>query len=496
MYRHKEISGLSCLLKRAGIAGLLALGCAGWTPGLVFAQAQNECPAGISVDFNGDAGPFEIGDPVPIKVTLSMGNTANSTSVDISHFAYNLDCGPGETYPVCTPQGNTIDFVEGSVATTCENSIGESPAPLVTMESGQVTIDFTVEEVGGDPSAIRLDSTVAFPLENSCDVTFDVVVEALNSQNAEQEVVEITGWGETDAVCTNQAESSGTSASLSLFINNPFAVFWVTKDFSDDNVQPVDINFYCDTGFYTDEDFQIVDPLSGADGFVTKGFIVSGIPSLGANCRVWEGPVPEGYTESYSAYAGDDALYDPPPITNDPDLSGCLFKAVKGGSFYCDITNTADPAKFIVNKEWIINNTGGDYVKEKAHVIMYCDSFITEMKEEMEDLPAFQKLIVPPVNNGLYKIDGWLGDGESLVGLVDTTFGPATCFAEERVRTSGVETVEDCSKERQLTAGGSDECTFVNTVFFEAIPTLSNYGKALMVLLMLGLGVLGFRRLS
>ncbi len=493
MYRQENINSLAGAVKRAGIGSLLAIACAGWAPGLVFAQFS-ECPAGISVDFNGGAGPFDIGEAIPIKITLSMGNTSVPTSVDVSHFAYNLDCGPGETFPVCTPQGNTIDFIEESVATTCENSIGESPAPLVTMENGQVTVDFTVEEVGGDPSAIRLDSTNVFPLENSCDVTFDVVVEALGAQNAEQEVVEITGWGETDALCTNDAESSGTSASLSLslLINNPFAVFWVTKDFSDNNDQPVDINFYCDTGFYTDNDLLIVDPQSGADGAVTKGFVVRSIPSPGANCRIWEEPVPEGYSESYFAYADNDAEYDPPPVTDDPDLSGCLFSAVKGGTFHCDVTNTADPAKFIVNKEWIIHNTGGDAVKEKAHVTIHCDRYVTEMTEEMGALP----MMPPEESGGPYTIDGWLYDGDSLVGLVDTRFGPAHCYATEQVESSGVETVEDCSTAKELTAGSTEECTFVNSVFFEAIPTLSAYGKALMVLMMLGLGVLGFRRFS
>ena len=43
-------------------------------------------------------------------------------------------------------------------------------------------------------------------------------------------------------------------------------------------------------------------------------------------------------------------------------------------------------------------------------------------------------------------------------------------------------------------AGGSSECTFVNTVFFEGIPTLNQYGLALLALLMLGVGAIGFRR--
>jgi len=40
-------------------------------------------------------------------------------------------------------------------------------------------------------------------------------------------------------------------------------------------------------------------------------------------------------------------------------------------------------------------------------------------------------------------------------------------------------------------------CTVTNTfVFFEGIPVLNRYGLALLVLLMLGIGVIGFRRFS
>jgi hypothetical protein len=33
-----------------------------------------------------------------------------------------------------------------------------------------------------------------------------------------------------------------------------------------------------------------------------------------------------------------------------------------------------------------------------------------------------------------------------------------------------------------------------NTVFYEGIPTLNQYGMAIMALLMLGMGFVGFRR--
>jgi hypothetical protein len=41
---------------------------------------------------------------------------------------------------------------------------------------------------------------------------------------------------------------------------------------------------------------------------------------------------------------------------------------------------------------------------------------------------------------------------------------------------------------------GGDSCTITNLVFFEGIPTLSEYGMAIMALLMLGVGLVGFRR--
>ena len=41
-----------------------------------------------------------------------------------------------------------------------------------------------------------------------------------------------------------------------------------------------------------------------------------------------------------------------------------------------------------------------------------------------------------------------------------------------------------------------NSCTIYNTVFFEGIPALNQYGMLLLALLMLGVGVVGFRRFS
>jgi hypothetical protein len=48
-----------------------------------------------------------------------------------------------------------------------------------------------------------------------------------------------------------------------------------------------------------------------------------------------------------------------------------------------------------------------------------------------------------------------------------------------------------------IAANSGDEiaCEIVNTVFFEGIPTLNRFGMAILALLMLGVGLIGFRRL-
>ncbi|MBT8048950.1 MAG: IPTL-CTERM sorting domain-containing protein, partial [Gammaproteobacteria bacterium] len=75
--------------------------------------------------------------------------------------------------------------------------------------------------------------------------------------------------------------------------------------------------------------------------------------------------------------------------------------------------------------------------------------------------------------------------------------GDAFCTAyETNVDSSEVETTDDCEPRMLVEAAGSNGCEINNTVFFEGIPTLSQYGLALMALLMLGVGMVGFRRFA
>ena len=72
-----------------------------------------------------------------------------------------------------------------------------------------------------------------------------------------------------------------------------------------------------------------------------------------------------------------------------------------------------------------------------------------------------------------------------------------TVYLAEIDPNSSVEVSNDCGGMiEKLEPGDSATCGFTNTVFFEGIPTLSQYGLALMALLMLGVGMVGFRRFA
>jgi hypothetical protein len=229
------------------------------------------------------------------------------------------------------------------------------------------------------------------------------------------------------------------------------------------------VGITCNTGLPLEQSFVITDEDANAPSFTSVTFVVTEFTDGAMDCTVYETET-DNYTASYSASGESESSID----------GGCVFSNISlGDDNACTITNTANPGTFTVYKDWVILNDGGDLVIEVADVQISCDSEIFD---------------------GIYEDGYWhfreeLGDGDSQSVLVDTSEGPATCWATEFIRQSGVESTDNCGQ-RQIFAGGSSECTFVNTVFFEGIPTLGQYGLALLALLMLGVGMIGFRRFA
>jgi len=236
------------------------------------------------------------------------------------------------------------------------------------------------------------------------------------------------------------------------------ARFRVIKTFSDGSNDEVDVLLTCNTGLPLQQPFTITGGDPAGVTFVVTEFVPGTM-----RCEVTETRGPEGYT----------------PIFNDGD--GCVWENIVAGLYTCEISNTADFATFSVYKDWVVVNEGGQEVIEAASVTIWCSSEI--FGGYYND------------NVGKWYKTGILGDNDILTATVDTTQGPTTCYATESINLSGVESEGNCDP-RPIPAGGSSTCTFVNTVFFEGIPTLSQYGLAILALLMLGMGLVGFRRFA
>jgi hypothetical protein len=88
------------------------------------------------------------------------------------------------------------------------------------------------------------------------------------------------------------------------------------------------------------------------------------------------------------------------------------------------------------------------------------------------------------------------GDGPDVFNAqVIPEFPSSACWVAEELFDDAVEVDNDCQN-LTVSAGNGDSCTITNTVFFEGIPTLSQYGLAILALLMLGIGLVGFRRFA
>jgi len=456
------------LMNHMGISKLLAVASLALLPMTVLAQ---EAPGGIcNAELNAGAvgGPlFYINEPITINLTLGAGEVLDGDDVagwlDIYRFSYQMDCSDGDTWPACTPAGNTVQFMPGSVETNCTGP-GDAPVVFSTDVVDQEVI-FTVTDPG-DPPSIRNMS------ETTCNVSFDIMVTDLSDENAQKEIIELTGFGSilgegNDAVCSNTL-IAGQGASVRFDLSSLATRFTVTKDFSDNNPDPVQMNISCNDGFVSQPSFWITEDTSVT--FVVKDYIPGAM-----DCVVWESDV-EGYTP----------VYTPGLLGGIADLSnvgGCNYDNIVQGDFTCNVTNNASPAMFTAKKVWDLSGAVGDEVDQTVDIRITCTPGAILTVDG----------VTGDYGNSVTRT--LVGDGEIVVTADTGASGTVSCSAIESYVASGVEPTSDCLP-RNIANGESSECTFTNTVFFEGIPTLSHYGLALMALLMLGVGMVSFRRFA
>ena len=244
--------------------------------------------------------------------------------------------------------------------------------------------------------------------------------------------------------------------------HTPSARFKVTKLFENGITDDVEVTLTCNSGLPLSQSFTITggDP----DGVT---FVVTELPDSGATCTVTESGLLDNYTAEMNGGAG------------------CTWENVTGGLYECEILNRPDDGTFSVTKQWVMDGETSKAVTMVADVQIRCSvSF---------DGASY---------DGLFYRDYVLtGETDTALATGVGTHRPDDanwCYAiETGAPQSGVETESDCGdgSDPHVIAPGADvTCTITNTVFYEGIPTLSQWGMALMALLMLGVGFIGFRR--
>ena len=250
------------------------------------------------------------------------------------------------------------------------------------------------------------------------------------------------------------------------------ARFLVTKDFADNNATSINVVITCNTGVPLSQNSDITEA-GGGVGFVVTSFD----PAIGSCTITEDGEA--GYTGSYVANGGA------------ASATSCVIDSgnFAEGDQTCAITNSATPVDVSITKVWNMEGAGGNEVDTDSTFYVLSMGSITGGSACPEG-PAGE---VSDYNCAMLH---FYGEGTQSVAVTPAV-GGTDVYIEEDSQDSAVEVSNDCNG--MVTVAPADptqSCTYTNTVFFEGIPTLNQYGMAILVLLMLGVGFVGFRRFA
>jgi len=286
------------------------------------------------------------------------------------------------------------------------------------------------------------------------------------------------------------------------------AVIAVQKFFDDGNNETsIELTLKCTAGDYNGNPVDVDAPFDELD--YEHVFVVDNIP-LGPDnvCTVTETPI-DGYQTKAQCQNGfgnsepdSDCGFE---VNNKKRLSYCQFNNLStGDAAICILENQVLPVDVEVTKTWDITGTGGDNYDRYAEITIGCDA-------EIED--GYKQGNKWYINKYLYEFS-YLDEDDMDTGMATVTAmvypewyktandpdnqKSTECWAVESDTDSAVEVESDCGDKSapgmSVSAGNGDSCDITNTLFFEGIPTLNQYGMAIMALLMLGMGFVGFRR--
>jgi len=189
-----------------------------------------------------------------------------------------------------------------------------------------------------------------------------------------------------------------------------------------------------------------------------RAIVLEGIIDTQASCQV-RVFTPEGYSATYIVQ-GKSVLR--------ADDNGCQFSRMSTGQAeYCLIEVTQDPVTLTVYKKWI----GGSGEEDDVQVSLECES---------GEYSGYRT-----INEG--SPDGWE------ISQFDP--GGILCNVTETVRDTFRPDIIDCQG-LYIRPGRGEECTLINTKIVKRIEMLNRYGKIVMVVLVLVVGLVAVRRLT
>lgn len=175
-------------------------------------------------------------------------------------------------------------------------------------------------------------------------------------------------------------------------------------------------------------------------------------------CQV-RATAPSGYSVAYSAGSSGKHI---------ADRNGCQFAPLEPGKAnFCTIEVVQDAVVLTVYKEWI----GGSHKDEDVRVTLDCES---------GEWPG-------PISINEGSPGSWEIRNIDPEGIL--------CNVSEEVRDNFRPDIIDCQGLLVL-PGKGEECTLINTKIVKRIEMLNRYGKIVMILLVLGIGLVAVRRFS
>jgi hypothetical protein len=227
------------------------------------------------------------------------------------------------------------------------------------------------------------------------------------------------------------------------------ARFLVTKNFDDNNPAEVEVTLSCNTGIPLEQTAMISegDPVN---------FVIGDFEQGALNCEVSE-VVPDGYTAVYNS--GFD----------------CVYENIAGAQYNCAIDNLLNEVEVEVTKVWIDENPQFNS-QNIADASWECSNVALDGEDS-----GLLEFFGNPSTDSFFVFPSWDGGTDCEV-------------TEVFISDSGVEIDDSECDSIVVFPGSGGSCTIYNTRLYEGIPTLSQYGLGILALLMLGVGLVGFRR--